>query len=624
MTAQDPWWKAPHGDAHDHVFDFVRRTMEAQGDVFDRHLKCETLYDPFSPAGDDGGDPSSRLANVQENVVAGNVDTVHAAIATTEVRTRIQTDGADWSTQRRARHMELYAEGLSKQLGLHRKCRLAFKSAAKKGNGLVKIWANRWREVKAEHVAIEDIIVPDSDSRGDGPPTQLHHVQRNVDREALIAEYPEYEEQIRNAHGPRSHHHGAAPLHDDKVVVIHSIRLPIGKRPPKRKKKGDKSTRKGPRYVPGRETLTTENCTLLDTEYHKPHYPLASICWLSREGSFYGISLVERIAGIQRALNKRNWQIERALDQNAVLTTYVRPADGNLVVRTTKIGNVAVVKGDYPQTPTPPAVHPETLRSRNDLKDASFEESGVSRLAAQSHKPAGLDSGAALREYREQTTIKFAPQEQDFEQLVLDAVALALEVCKDLGRDAPVIVRASRWQRVLPWDKVDIGEVRIQMAAASTLSRTPAGRMQTVLEWAQAGVITQDEARRLLRHPDLERSMSLYTAALESIEEQLEAILDGELVVPEPFDNLRMAIWRGTAQYHDARTGGAPEHILEAVRQYVVQATHIHLHKEAANGNAAGAAGAGAAAAAPLPEGPPTGAAPTAAFASQAMDLVAA
>jgi hypothetical protein len=368
--------------------------------------------------------------------------------------------------------------------------------------------------------------------------------------------------------------------------------------------------------------ISIENATLLDEDYHKPYYPFAMITWLSREGSFYGISLGERIAGIQRALNKRNWQIERTLDQSANLTTFVRPADGDIRVRTTKIGNVVPIKGDYPQTPTPPAVHPETYKSRLDLRESAFEESGVSRLASQSKKPAGVDSGAALREYRDQTTVRFAPQEQDFEQLVLDAQWLALDACKDLGDEAPTIVRQSRWQPSIPWSKVDMGELKIQLAAASSTPRTPAGRMQQVIEWAQAGVISQDDARRLMDHPDLEGAMSLYTAALESIEEALELILDGEIIVPEPYDNLAMAMWRGTGRYDMARIAGAPEEVLESLRDYISQAAYLSA-MQAENDNAA-APGAQPGMAPPgIGEMTPPSARPQAALAPEAMNLQA-
>jgi len=603
------WHKQAAGKVHDKQWQRVREIETAQGLVFERFVKLEALYDPYSPM---GNDTDASLANVQENVVASNIDTVDAAVSTNDVRARFMTDGAHWSVQRRARALEYYAEGLGKLTGRRRKCRLAFKASAKKGNGVVKVTADRWGEVRTEYVPIEDIFVDDEDTRSDGLPREIHHVQRSYDKEQLKAEYPEHAAEIeaacRSMMRRGTYRSGTA----DKLVVIDSIRLPIGKKPPKGTR-----TKRGARYVPGRRVISIESLDLLDEDYHKPYFPLGVICWLSREGSFYGISLAERIAGIQRALNKRNWQIDRALDQNATLTTYVRPADGNLAVKTTKIGNIVPIKGDYPQTPTPPAVHPETYRSRLDLKDAAFEESGVSRLAAQSHKPAGLDSGRALREYRDQTTQRFAPQEADFEQLVLDVTWLELDACKDLGAEAPVIYRRSRWRPRIEWSKVDMGETRVQIAASSTLNRTPAGREQTLIEWAQAGVISTDEFRRLIGHPDLERAMSLYTAAMESIEEQLEMMLDGEVVMPEPFDNLSMAVWRGTAEYHNARTGGAPEPILEAIRQYVDQAAFMLEGTSASNGNISDG---GAAAPGALP--PPSGQ-PAAALSPQAMDLMA-
>jgi hypothetical protein len=62
--------------------------------------------------------------------------------------------------------------------------------------------------------------------------------------------------------------------------------------------------------------------------------------WIPRAKSWYGISGAERVAGIQRALNKRNWQIEKQNDNIALPTTWVRPADANMTTKTSRIGNI--------------------------------------------------------------------------------------------------------------------------------------------------------------------------------------------------------------------------------------------------------------------------------------------
>lgn len=629
------WYDAEKDNAHSFVFSNVRRIEQEQGDIYDRLALLESLYDQHSPTGDDTSSSIAKLINVTENVVASCVDSTYAQIATAEVRSRFLTDGAEWSTQRRAKKLEYYVEGLGEQLGRHRKCRLAFKEAEKKGGGLVKVYRTRWDEPAIDHVRIEDIFVPDEDSRSGAPPLQLHHVQRTYDRDQLKAEYPDHAEEIDTQYGSRSSsslnaYSSGSLFARRKLTVIESIRLPIGKKP-KKLAEGEKPAKRkkgAATYVPGRRTVTIENATLVDEPYHKPHYPLAMVTWSERQGSFYPISGSERIAGIQNALNKRNWQIDRILDQNAMITTYVRPADGNLTVKTTKIGNVVPIKGDYPQAPALPAVHPEVYKSRVDLKQSAFEEFGQNQAASHGSVPAGLETGAAVREVRQSQTQRFSPQEADFEQLCCDADYLLVDVCKDLGADAPDVLE-SRWHRPIKWSEVDLGQVKIQIEPASTLPRTPGGREQTLLEWAQAGIISTDSVRTMLDSPDLDRELSMYTAALESIDMQLETLIEGGIATPEGLDNLAMAVWRGTGTFHNARISGAPENVLEDLRDYVVTAAYILSQGQAQNENAMGA-GMGpqdmASAPGAMPSqaqiaAPAAGSAPAAALSSQAMQL---
>lgn len=633
------WYEAEKDEAHKHVFNFVSRVEQEQGGIYDRLLTLESLYDKHSPDGSLAGDPRAAgelLNDMAENVVASNVDTTYASVATAEVRARFLTDGADWSTMRRAAKMELYAEGLGKQLEIHKKCRLAFKEAAKKGGGLVKAYADRWDEIAVEHIPLEDIVVPDEDSRSGEPPLQLHHVQRHYDRARLRAEYPDAVEDIDNTFS------GSMLATDvraeatqslwakTKIVVIESIRLPIGRRPPAPRKgeKAKKTNRHGARYVPGRRTITIANRTLLDEPYHKPYYPFAMISWSARKGSFYPISGAERIAGIQRALNKRNWTIERMLQQNAHVTTWVRPADFGAQGKLNETGNWVPIKGDYPKTETPPAVHPQLLDSRVSLKQSAFEQFGQNQAASHGAVPAGLETGAAVREVRQAQTQRFAPQEADFEHLVLDAVWLVIDACKDLGDEAPTVLE-SRWQKPIKWSEVDMGQVKIQIEAASTLPRTAAGREQTILEWAQAGVISTDSFKRLSGHPDLERELSMYTGAMDSIDQQIEVILDGGISTPEPFDNLKMIEWRATGTFHNVRIAGAPEQVLENLRDYISQAAWISAQQQAQNDNAMAGAQPGMMPGAMPPaapaqgdiNGPPAGQPPEAALSQQAMQL---
>jgi hypothetical protein len=620
------WYQADEGEVHKHVFEYVRAVENNQFKFFDRLQKLAFLYDPNNPSvnfvGPEGEDACSVVI---ENLVASNIDTLTANVASVDIRARFMTDGADWGTQRKARHLEWYAEDISKKFERDLRARMAAKASYKKGTGLVKFYADAFDRPRLDHVLVDDFIVDENECRCGGMPRQFHHRMLNADRDELKAMFPEYEEEIDRAQTSRGWGKRWAsyrPIVDGEIVIIESWRLPIGE-------KGHKL------YKPGRHSIAIDGCTLLDEEWDKPGIPFAVIFYNAREDGFYGISLTEGIAGIQRALNKRNWQIDRNIDQYAVPTTYATMADANLTVQTVnRIGTVVIHKGPKPHTEFPPSVPAEIFQNRQDLKASAYEGPGVSRMAAQAVKPVGVDSAVALREHKDQTSERHAPQVAAFEKLVLDLTLGLLEVCKDLGAKAPKAVRQSKFgRREIEWDDVDMGETKMQIVAAATMARTPAGRTQFVIELAQAGIISQDSATRLLQHPDVERELSLYTSALESIEEDFEEMADGAIVVPEPFDNHEMIVWRGQRQYNQWRKEKAPESVLEALRQYIVIAAWYISQKNAPAENSNAAMGADAAAPGTAPSQLPTDAPlpalpapsqPTAALSTQAMQLKSA
>lgn len=603
------WHNADEGEVHKIVFQYVENIERVQFDLFNRFVQLDELYDPNLPNSPGASlTAEDAIGLVIENVIASNVDTVTAQIAATEMRPRYQTDDGDWTVQKTATMLEWYSEGLGKLFDVHKKCALAFKECSKKGTGIIKVYADAFDEVQVEHVRIDDIVVDDAECRNGGRPRQMHQRMTNVDREELKARFPEHEEAIDRAQTGRNWSRlwaGYRPVPDNSLVAIESWKLPIGRR-------GQRG------YVPGRHTICIDGVDLVDEPYHKPFFPFACIVWSERTTSFYGISLAERIAGIQRALNKRNWQIDCNLDHYAVPVTYVDMPDANLqVMSINRIGTVVPVKGERPTTQIPPSNSPEVYQNRIDLKNAAGEDAGVNRMASQGVVPAGIDSGVGVREARMTSTQRFAIQEKAFEQLELDVHWHILDVCKDLGEAAPVIARKAKFgARKIKWSDVDMGDVKVQIAAASAIARTPAGRYQTALEWAQAGVISTDEWRRLTKHPDLDHILSLYTQGMESVERDIEAIVYDELtVVPEPFGNLQLMVRMGQMAYLKYRDlENVPDEVLEGLRQYAVLAADM-LNKMAMNDNAAGQGSA------QLPMGgeapPPTQ--PVAALSPQAM-----
>lgn len=576
MSAYEPWWSLPEGKAHEQILQYVRSVDVNQGHLINKWIKCAALYDMQARGPRSTIDVSTLVGGrMHVNALAGAVDTVSAQIATTDIRATFDTDGANWSEQRRARHREWYSEALAKLLEVHRKCQRGFKAgAATKGTGLNKVYIDAFDQIVVDPVKVDDIVVDEMECRS-GPPRQMHH-RVPIDKETLKAQFTDKVKEIDAATtslGEPRLWGGFRPLERNEVMVIESWRLPLG-------------TRDHERYRAGRHTIVIGGATLLDEGYNDAGFPFSVMVWEEPTEGWYGIGLVERNVGTQIALNRRNLQIEKQNDQGAFPTTWIPLADANLRTQTltqNAIGTMAVYRGATPpKTEIPQAVSPQTYMDADRLESKIFENSGVSRMASQAVKPPGIETGVALREYRDQTTQRFAMQEKRYERFFLDTIVLILDCCKKLGTKAPKVARKTRFgSRKLEWSSVDMNDVRIQVGAASTLGRTRAGREQTVVEWAQAGIITQDDAKRLMGHPDLERAMSLYTAAIENVEYCLEEIADGNIVMPEPFMNLKLLVWRAQQEYLNWSADGAPETVLENLRALIVQAAWMTAQADA-------------------------------------------
>jgi hypothetical protein len=572
VTKSRNWWNAKKGEVHSTVLPYVRTVENHQAEIFDKFVKLEATYDTNSRTNryTASTNMAARLgrarAIVTENLIASQVDTVAAHVADTDIKVRIQTDGADWSHQRTAKRLELYLNGLSKLFEIGDKCRSGFKAgAAMKGTGINKVWIDQFDQIRVTPVPIDNIVVDELECR-DGKPRQLHY-RDFYDREDLMAQFPEHAEAIEKAQasGNWSRWAGYRPMEANEVVVIESWRLPIGP-------KGHE------RYIPGRHTLTIDGCDLLDEEYDDPFFPFAKIVWNAPIWGFYGISLAERILPHQNLLNRRQYQINRSLDKKADPITYVHQADQNLALKTVnELGSIAVYKNAVPVTVDHQAVGAETYQDVPRIKQSASDQTGINRDMQSGGVPAGIESGAGVREVRQTRTATFSIQEKAFENFWLDTLWLVLQMCKKLGgTKAPPILNVAKYgNKRIKWSEVDMNDVRIEMFAASTLGDTPAGRQQRVVELAQAGVITLDESRQLMEHPDISTVLSMYNAAWEDAEETIERILDGEFVVPEPYQNLQMLVWHGQQRYLLIKNDPTcPEEILENLSDFVAIAAN--------------------------------------------------
>ena len=568
MQLQEFWWQSDKDDAHHRVFKAVHTLEESQRDTYERFMRYAWLYDSSRLSGVDAilasGPYPVEQGPVTENVIESVIDTAKALIAKNRPRATFVTDGADFSTQRKARQLELFIEAEFHRTQVYDRGVEAFRDGCVYGTGGVKIFSDEDGRVAVERVVVDEIVLDEEACRV-APPLDLHQ-RKFVDRHLLAADFPEFAELIFEAARLDSRrewtsYRQPAP---NQVVVVESWRLPTGRRGTN----------------PGRHTICIGNATLVDEKYTKDHFPFVFYRWSKRLTGFWGRGLAEILAGTQIRLNKHNRVIGTAQDLIAVPRVLVHQGDANIAVKlTNRVGQIIPYRNAEPKFVVPPAIPPELYQDRVYLKQNAYQITGVSELTAQSKKPSGLDSGAALREYNEIETQRFSIQAQEYEAFFLEIARQYVELAKELygRRKYTAVWKSHNLIKRIPWKDVDLEEDMYQMSieASSILSRTPAGRLQGAVELVQNGMMDPKVALRLLGHPDLERERDIETASIEDIEATIEELLDGVYRSPEPFQDLALGISRVQMAYLKARRDGAPEEILELMRKWMDNAKAI-------------------------------------------------
>ena len=556
----DFWWQDETNAAHEAVFAYVQSIEQQQSHVTRRAEAHASLYaNRELIGGRDSGIP--RQYAVTENVVASCVDTAVAMIAGSLVRATFQTDGADWSTARRAKKLEHFVDATCQRLRVDDTKQLAFRDGCIYGTGGVKIVASDG-DISFERVVMGPVpeIIVDEETCNNCDPHELFQ-RKWVDRAVLAAMYPEHAEAIKNAvadFGPHAFRRQSAK---HQIPVVMAWRLPSS-----------------PGAGDGRYVMCLKEVTLEDSVYTKDALPFVFFRWTEPLTGFYGMGIAEALVGIQLRLNKLNKFVAKCQDMIAVPRVFGNFGQKGVTARIDNdIGAMINTRDGKPPTfYTPPAVAPETYAEREYLYKRAYELTGISMLSAASKKPAGVDSKVALRELTDTESSRFAPVGQRFERMHIDIARLFVEVGKEVfrGKKAKASFKARHFTETIAWDDVDPKEdiYSIDIEAASIESRTPAGRVQMVSDLQAAGLVDTDTGRDLLDLPDLRRYNDQFNAPHRDIEALIENLQNGKWESPEPMQDLAGGIKQVQMQYLHDRREGAPEEVLDLMRRWMSQA----------------------------------------------------
>lgn len=507
---------------------------------------------------------------VSYNVIQSCIDTLVSKITKNKPKPAFVTSGATWKVQRQAKQLDKFIDGIFYENDMYALATQIAKDAFVFGDGVVHVFEHEGR-CKFERVIPSEIYVDQMESFY-GFPRQMHRV-KNVDRGVLLNLYPEHKADILQAQAAVIDTTGTFQNIADQISVLESWHLPSGKD-----------------AKDGLHIICIDRKVLFKEEYTKQTFPFAFFKWSDRLYGFWAQGLAEQIQNLQLEINKILWVIQRSMHMAGTFKVFLE--HGSKIIKehvSNDIGVLINYTGTPPQYVTPPIVPPEVYAHLETLKRQAFEQAGISQLSATSQKPAGLNSGKALREYNDIETERFMAVGHAYERFFIEVAKLAIDCVKDIfeqEKTYPVIAPGKKFLETLDWKNIrlDDEEYTLKIYPVSKLPTDPAGQLQTIQEYIQAGFISPRAGRRLLDFPDLERAEDLTNSPEEWLHKVIEEMVDdGKVYHPEPDDDLALARELALQYLSFAKTNGAPEENLQLLRDFISEVDQLsQMAQEAA------------------------------------------
>lgn len=594
------WWESPMASVHEDVCTTTKTVYDFDDE---RRLRLERAYRLFTDNTSEGRlGPQhgrtvldSRRGSLTFNLIRVLTQTAQAKLVQQPPpRPWFVTDGADWQTQQRAKGLSKFASGVMYRAKFDAKARRVALLSALFGAGGVKFYEHD-DEPCVEMVFPWEVLVDERDAYNpDVPPQSLYQVSW-IDRDVLKGRFPEppqraartlpdgSEDEPEQAPGAEAwmellDEAGDAGMgedwaHDttvDQVCVIEAWHLP--------------SRKDG---TDGRHVICVDSTTLLDEPWTEPNFPFAWFQWTDQVCGYWSPGIADEIWALQYEMNLTTDRFRKMLHNAAVTRVYIEQ-NGKVTPNPMTNEPVAIYyyrPGGRPPVIDAPAAVPPTVREHMDyLWMRAFQIIGESELAASAMKPAGLDSGKALRTYADLASGRRAAWSRNWQDFHVESarqlVALMRRIAKRRPKaDVVYVAPGGRKMERIVWKDVHLDEESyvLQCFPVSSLPASPAGKIQQLDEWFNAGIIDTPTYRRLLDMPDLESEDNLQTAPRDLLEQAFDQMLYGAgiYVAPEPFFDLALALKVGTLHLLRGMLKGAPQDRLDLLRRFLTEAQRM-------------------------------------------------
>lgn len=477
-------------------------------------------------------------------------------------RGKVVTSGGDYQLQQRAEGLSKFSVGV-----MHRneaddsiRGKVALRSAVM-GTGLVRV-GSKFGRITVEPVAPWHVLAHRDDEQSEERELRTMYLLRSRDRGELQALFPAHKRYLDKISSSAR----LIPWIDrdqvslGRVWTVEAWHLPSG-----------------PEATDGRRLIAVEGKMLADEEWQGSRIPLIPWHWAESTAGWWGEGIADNVGELQRQLYTLMQRLQQAIDLTtnprllAPIASRPRPWPP-----TNEAGAVLWYNGNVPPAwDVARAVSPELAGQIERVWSKGFQMEGVSELTSMALKPAGVNSGEAIRAYADKTSGRLAPWstgEQKLHQRVTEEIIAEGRRLAEKDPEFSVVASVDGQVERVFFDAVDLEEdaYLVRAEPVSSLPESIPGRMAVLQEYAASGVYSPDQVARLSRNPDLEADQKLREAPLDWARKVLSEIAFGSGVYtpPEPLDDLEGSKLLCKQIYAKARSSSVEPARLSLLRRW--------------------------------------------------------
>ena len=247
--------------------------------------------------------------------------------------------------------------------------------------------------------------------------------------------------------------------------------------------------------------------------------------------------------------------------------------------------NRTILKGTVaPSIIVPEPVSEQVGAQIENLYRKAYEILGVSQLSAQSKKPQDLESGEAMRVFHDIGAERFEMVNELYEQMHVTLGYLVVWLAEKLNGKTnafKIKIPGSHSMDTITWEDAALAkdEFALKVYPTSTMPKTPEGRISTLGNIIQGGLMDHPELLGLLGFPDLDAMLDMVNAPMDNIRWQISEILTKGpkgYHSPEPYQDLTLGCKMFTEAYLKGQRQSVDEAHLGLLRTWIEQATNMN------------------------------------------------